>query len=101
MNEKKKARWEENRELIEEKQMEINQLSHQYDALKQLTAKLVTSHATLVNQMKTANRAFLGRRPNLIMNQVNELEQLVLKLDTDDAACEIITMPGTTPPDTE
>jgi len=67
MQEKKKQRWEENREKIE--------------ALTELVGKLVNAHNTMVTQMSQSNRAVLGRRPTLVTNEAKALKQMLHDLE--------------------
>lgn len=86
MDEKKKpkARWEENRELIEANQMTFAELNEKYDALNQLAKLLTEAHCSYIDQVKLTSRANLGRRPSLALNNVTKLKQMLLALGADD-----------------
>ena len=73
MNEdKKKARWEENRELI---QLHFNELNEKYNDLKKLVAALADLTAVYTHEtMKLP--AVRTRRPNQIKNLLDEVQKL-------------------------
>lgn len=83
MDEKKKARWEENKELIEQQQMKFNELDDRYKALKELTAAMINAHIEMVKLAQQNNRYALGRYPDRIKNKAKKLKQMLLNLGED------------------
>jgi len=78
---KKKARWEENRDLIEAQKLEFKDLGDRYVELKRLVGAMAGANAEMVRLAQQNNRYALGRHPDRIKNKARKLEQMVSDLD--------------------
>ena len=72
MAEKKKARWEENRELI---QLRFADLDKKYKNLKTLVDALCEMDTTFIKETMLTGPARV-RRPNQIKNMIKEIEKM-------------------------